>query len=113
MAAGNTVEKALAEARRLRDELAHYIGLGKAAGDLIKSLKTEPPGYLVVGKSFHVELSKDQQALMSKLLGMWGRSLVLCNLGGGQAWDFQLFEHSTLILKLSGSMTMTEVSHRY
>lgn len=106
---GKTAEEALKEARRLRDQLAELIDLGKAAGDLIKSLKTEPPAYLVVGKSFHIELSKDQQALMRKLLAMWGQSLTLCNLGGGQAWDFQLFDHSTLILKLSGSMTMNEI----
>ena len=103
-------QNALKEACRLRDQLVETVlGLGENAGDLLQSLKNEPPAYLVVGRAFHVKLAPQQQALLDRLLAMWGRSFDLCSLGAGQAWDFQLTDATTLILKLSGSMSLTEV----
>lgn len=116
------LEEILQESEETRKRIAKLIGiaedslgelkdlktLGENAGELLRSLKSEPPEYLLVSDRMHIEYSQDQQGKIDQLKEMFNRKFGLANIGD-EFWDFQLSEDSSYIIKLTGSKSLEEI----
>lgn len=110
------------ESEELARKLAETLELGEDAADLLRHFKNEPPEYVVVGKHFHVQYADrptgggprrnpldELSSILERLMAMWGRSFELCNLGAGNAWDFELDTGAVAILKLSREKSLADI----